>query len=126
MLVKIRPVIRGKRCRRHLKIVVLCYVRSKPPVRERFLNVVLRAADEESPASGVRDVRRISLKLQGGMPEDGLQKSVQPPGNPRCVNLELDDEDSVCLQQLLGSLQSFERVNVIIYSDVREMGASGM
>ena len=104
MLVKIRPVIRSKRCRRHLKIVVLCYVRSKPPVRECFLNAVLRSADEESPASGVRGVRRIGFKLQGAMPEDGLQKSVQPPVNPRCVNLELDDDDAVLSQQLLGSL----------------------
>src|SRR5439155_16480895 len=41
-------------------------------------------------------------------------------------NLELDDEDSIWAQQLLGCLNCFQRIYVVVNPYISKMGAVGM
>ena len=64
--------------------------------------------------------------MQGCPAKNGLQKPIEPPGNPWRINLKLYDENPIRPQEPFGCLKGLERVHIIVDSDIGEVGGRGV
>src|SRR6266436_3687357 len=61
--------------------------------------------------------------MQGCAAKNGLQKTIEPAGNPWRINLKLYDENSIRPQKPFSCLKRLERVHIIVDSDIGEVRA---